>query len=338
MQYTKLGNTGITVSRICLGCMTYGGGEQPSWAMRRDWALGTQEAREHFSLALEAGINFFDTADVYSVGASEEITGRWLNEMASRDDIVVATKVNGAMGPGPNRRGLSRKHIIEACENSLRRLRMDFIDPYQIHRWDFATSIEETLEALDSLVRSGKVRYLGASSMAAWQFSKALYTAREHGWHRFVSMQNHYNLIYREEEREMIPLCLDQGVAVIPWSPLARGFFAHQEGAQTRRSETDEFGKRTYQSSDEVAVAEAAAKVAKRRGITSTQIACAWILQAPGVTAPIIGATKAHHLKELFEAVEIELTAEEVDQLEKPYRPHPILGHEQPRASRMVWL
>jgi aryl-alcohol dehydrogenase-like predicted oxidoreductase len=336
MQYTKLGNTGMTVSRICLGCMTYGGGEQPKWAMRRDWALGADEAREHFAVALEAGVNFFDTADVYSIGASEEITGRWLNEMASRDDIVVATKAHGAMAPGANRRGLSRKHLIEACENSLRRLKMDYIDLYQIHRWDYSTPLEETLEALDWLVRSGKVRYLGASSMAAWQFSKALFTAKEHGWHRFVAMQNHYNLIYREEEREMIPLCVDQGVGVIPWSPLARGFFAHHGGAATKRAATDVFAKNLYQREDELAVADVAAQVAKERGVSSTQIACAWILQAPGVTAPIIGATKTPQLKELFDAVEIKLSKEEVAALEKPYVPHPIIGHEHPHASKMV--
>jgi aryl-alcohol dehydrogenase (NADP+) len=341
MQYTKLGNTGVVVSRICLGCMSYGGGEQPSWARRRDWAIGAEEAREHFSVALEAGVNFFDTADVYSVGASEEITGRWLGEMASRDDIVVATKVCGTMGPGANRRGLSRKHIIEACDNSLRRLKMDYIDLYQIHRWDFTTPIEETLEALDSLVRSGKVRYLGASSMAAWQFSKALYTAREHGWHRFISMQNHYNLIYREEEREMIPLCIDQGVAVIPWSPLARGFFAGNRrpddgGQMTRRAQTDQFANASYFSEDDFAVADAVAKVAKERGVTPTQIACAWILAAPGVTAPIVGATKTRHLIELFQAVEIKLSTEEVEALEKPYRPHAIIGHEQPRPAKML--
>lgn len=341
MQYTKLGNTGVTVSRICLGCMTYGGGEQPPWAMRRDWALGLDEAREHFAVALEAGVNFFDTADVYSVGASEEITGRWLNEMASRDDIVVATKAHGAMGPGANRRGLSRKHIIEACDNSLRRLKMDYIDLYQIHRWDFTTPIEETLDALDSLVRSGKVRYLGASSMAAWQFSKALYSAREHGWHRFVSMQNHYNLIYREEEREMIPLCIDQGVALIPWSPLARGFFAGnrrpEEGGQpTKRAQTDQFANNWYFRDDDFAVAAAVAEVARERGVTPTQIACAWILQAPGVTAPIVGATKTRHLKELFDAVDIKLSAEETATLESPYRPHPIIGHEQPQAAKML--
>lgn len=341
MEYTKLGNTGITVSRICLGCMTYGGGEQPSWAMRRDWALGVAEAREHFSVALEAGVNFFDTADVYSIGGSEEITGRWLGEMASRDDIIVATKVHGAMGPGPNRRGLSRKHIIEACDSSLRRLKMDYIDLYQIHRWDFSTPIEETLDALDSLVRSGKVRYLGASSMAAWQFSKMLYTAKEHGWHRFVSMQNHYNLVYREEEREMIPLCIDQGVAIIPWSPLARGFLAGNRGTaagneMTRRAHTDEFTKSWYFREDDVAVVDAVRKVANERGATPAQIACAWILGAPGVTAPIVGATKTRHLKEIFEATDIKLSAEEVEALERPYRQHPIIGHTQPQAVKML--
>ncbi|MGE0821867.1 MAG: aldo/keto reductase [Candidatus Binatia bacterium] len=341
MEYTKLGNTGVTVSRLCLGCMTYGGGEQPRWAMRRDWALGMEEAREHFALALEAGINFFDTADVYSVGLSEEITGRWLNEMASRDDIVVATKAHGRMGPGPNRVGLSRKHLIEACENSLRRLKMDYIDLYQIHRWDYTTPIEETLEALDSLVRSGKVRYLGASSMAAWQFSKALYTAKENGWHRFVAMQNHYNLIYREEEREMNPLCIDQGVALIPWSPLARGFFAGNRtpegGANlTKRAQTDEFAQKNYFAENDFEIAAAVDRVAKQRGVSPTQIACAWILQAPGVTSPIIGATKIPHLKELFAAVDIKLSAEEMAAVEEPYRPHPILGHEQPKPGRMA--
>src|SRR5580700_1199894 len=220
MEFTKLGKTGATVSRICLGCMSYG---DKKW---RDWVLTSDEARQHFQVSIEAGINFFDTADVYSTGVSEEITGRWLAEMGSRDDIVLATKVNGPMGPGPNQRGLSRKHILEACDNSLRRLSTDYIDLYQIHRWDFSTPIEETLEALDSLVRAGKVRYLGASSMAAWQFSKALHLAKEHGWHRFVAMQNFYNLLYREEEREMIALCVDAGVGVVPWSPLAGGALA----------------------------------------------------------------------------------------------------------------
>ena len=332
MQYTKLGNTGITVSRICLGCMSYG---DKKW---REWTIGADEAREHFEIALEAGINFFDTADVYSIGVSEEITGRWLNQMAARDDLVVATKVHNPMGPGPNRHGLSRKHIIEACDNSLRRLRMDYVDLYQIHRWDYTTPIDETLEALDSLVRAGKVRYLGASSMAAWQFSKALYTSREHGWHRFVSMQNHYNLVYREEEREMIPLCLDQGVAVLPWSPLARGFLAgnRKPGNEesTIRAKSDPIAKRMYREEYDFAVAEAVAAVARQRGVTPAQIACAWILQAPGVTAPIVGATKANHLKELIASVDISLSKEEIEALEKPYRPHPVLGHEQPKPAK----
>jgi aryl-alcohol dehydrogenase (NADP+) len=321
--------------------MSYGGGEQPAWARPRDWALSKEEAREHFALALDAGVTFFDTADVYSVGLSETITGHWLGEMAERDDIVVATKANGAMGPGPNRRGLSRKHIIEACENSLRRLNMDYVDLYQIHRWDPTTPVEETLEALDALVRAGKVRYLGASSMAAWQFSKALYVAREHGWHRFVAMQNHYNLIYREEEREMIPLCMDQGVGLIPWSPLARGFFAgnrqgEDEASSTKRAQTDAYAQQMYFRDNDFKIADAAQQVARQHGVTPTQIACAWILQAPGVTAPIIGATKIHHLKELFDAVDITLSAEEVAALEEPYQPHPILGHEQPKPADMA--
>jgi 1-deoxyxylulose-5-phosphate synthase len=340
MQYTRLGNTGITVSRLCLGCMTYGGGDLPEWAMgTKGWHVDKQGAREHFAAALEAGINFFDTADVYSIGASEEITGAWLGEMASRDDLVVATKVHGVMGPGPNRRGLSRKHIIEACENSLRRLRMDYVDLYQIHRWDPNTPIEETLEALDSLVRAGKVRYLGASSMAAWQLSKALYTAREHGWHCFVSMQNHYNLIYREEERETIPLCLDQGLAIIPWSPLARGFLTgtrRPEGGSTQRSQVDTFAKDMYFTADDFAVADAVASVAGQRGVAPAQIACAWVLQAAGVTAPIVGATKVEHLKQLIAAVDLKLSAEEVAALEKPYRPHSVLGHAQPSAKAMA--
>jgi aryl-alcohol dehydrogenase (NADP+) len=260
--------------------------------------------------------------------------------MASRDDIVLATKVYGPMGPGPNRRGLSRKHILEACDSSLRRLKTDYIDLYQIHRWDFSTPIEETLDALDTLVRVGKVRYLGASSMAAWQFSKALYLAKEHGWHRFVAMQNHYNLIYREEEREMIPLCVDQGVALIPWSPLARGFLEGDRTRErgegpTRRAQTDQMQKDMYFHDNDFEVAAVAQKIAKEHQVTPTQVGCAWILQAPGVTAPIIGATKIPHLKQAFEAVDIKLSPEEVQALEKPYRPHPILGHEQARAATM---
>ena len=334
MQYKKLGNTGTTVSRLCMGCMSYGDGK---W---REWTVGIKEAKEHFALALEAGINFFDTADVYSTGTSEEITGQCLSEMASRDDIVLATKVHGPMGDGPNRRGLSRKHIIEACENSLRRLRMDYIDLYQIHRWDFSTPIEETLSALDFLVRDGKVRYLGASSMAAWQFSRALHVAKENSLHRFVSMQNHYNLIYREEEREMNPLCIDEGVALIPWSPLARGYFAGQrtktEGeGPTKRAQTDAMTRRMYFNDSDEEVALAVNKVAKSHGKTPTQIACAWVLQSPGVVAPIVGATKSRHLTEIFETVDIELTTNDIAKMEAPYRPHPILGHTQPDPKRM---
>jgi aryl-alcohol dehydrogenase (NADP+) len=318
--------------------MSYGGGDLPEWALgTKGWHVGKEDARAHFKLALDSGINFFDTADVYSAGLSEEITGLHLRDMASRDDIVVATKVHGAMGSSPNKRGLSRKHIVEACDNSLRRLQMDFIDLYQIHRWDPVTPIEETLDALDSLVRAGKVRYLGASSMAAWQLSKALYTAKENRWHRFSSMQNHYNLVYREEERETIPLCIDQGLGIIPWSPLARGFLTgtrRPQGGDTTRSEVDTFAKDMYYSPDDFAVADAVAAVAKQRGFSPAQVACAWVLQAPGITAPIIGATKIDQLKELIAAVDIKLAPEEIAALEKPYRPHRILGHAQPKATR----
>ncbi len=339
MKYTTLGKTGITVSRVCLGCMSYGGGEIPAWSTgTTGWHVNKEDAREHFKIALDSGINFFDTADVYSVGLSEEITGAHLKDMASRDDIVVATKVQGVMGPSPNKRGLSRKHIIEGCENSLRRLGMDYVDLYQIHRWDPGTPIEETLEALDSLVRAGKVRYLGASSMAAWQLSKALYTAKEHGWHRFISMQDHYNLVYREEEREMIPLCMDQGLAVIPWSPLARGFLTGSRdatGGSTARAKSDGFAKQMYFKDADFAVADAVAAVAKARGVSAAQVALAWVLQAPGITAPIVGTTKAPQLKDLIGAVELQLTAEEVTALEANYRPHPILGHANPSAKDM---
>ncbi|MFM2125619.1 MAG: hypothetical protein RL328_2070, partial [Acidobacteriota bacterium] len=285
-----------------------------------------------------SGINFFDTADVYSCGLSEEITGRYLREMMSRDDVVVATKVFGVMGPGPNNRGLSRKHIIEGCEKSLKRLGMDYVDLYQIHRWDPLPEIEETLEALDSLVRSGKVRYIGASSMAAWQFSKALYKAKENGWHRFATMQNHYNLVYREEEREMIPLCVDQNVAVIPWSPLARGFLTGsrtKEGGSTDRAKTDDFAKRMYFKDADFKVADAVADIAKNRGVSAAQVALAWVLQAPGITSPIIGTTKTAQLKDLIGAVDVQLTADEVKALEAHYTPHPILGHANPKASEV---
>jgi 1-deoxyxylulose-5-phosphate synthase len=335
MQYTKLGRTGLSVSRICLGCMSYG---DKKW---RDWVLTVEEAREHFAEALQAGINFFDTANVYSVGVSEEITGRWLGEMANRDEIVVATKVYGPMSSGQNRGGLSRKAILQSCDASLKRLRMDYIDLYQIHRFDFTVPLEETLEALDSLVRAGKVRYLGASSMAAWQFAKALFLQKEHGWQRFVSMQNHYNLVYREEEREMNPLCIDQGVGLIPWSPLARGFLAGNRSAadkagDTVRAKSDEFAKDMYFRESDFEVLGVVEKIARQRGVTPSQIACAWILQAPGVSAPILGATKLKHLKESIEAVSIKLSADEVSELEKPYTPHPILGHAQPSPRRMT--
>jgi len=339
MKFTTFGNTGITVSRLCLGCMSYGGGDLPDWALgTKGWHVDKAGAREHFRAALDAGINFFDTADVYSIGASEEITGAHLKEMAVRDHIVVATKVHGVMGPSPNQRGLSRKHIIEACEKSLRRLQMDYVDLYQIHRWDPKTPIEETLEALDSLVRAGKVRYLGASSMAAWQLSKALYLAKENHWHRFVSMQNHYNLVYREEERETIPLCMDQRLAIIPWSPMARGFLTgtrKREGGSTVRSDVDTFAKDMYYTEDDFLVADAVAAVAKERGVSAAQVACAWVLQAPGITAPIIGATKVEQIKDLIGAVDLKLSAEEIALLEKPYRPHGILGHAQPKPKDM---
>ncbi len=334
MEYTKLGKTGMTVSRICLGCMSYG---DKKW---REWVLTADEARDHFKTAIDSGINFFDTANVYSTGVSEEVTGRWLGEMARREEIVVATKVNGPMGSGLNRAGLSRKHILEQCDASLKRLRMDYLDLYQIHRWDYATPIEETLDALDSLVRAGKVRYLGASSMAAWQFAKALTLQRERGWHRFISMQNHYNLVYREEEREMNPLCIDQGVGLIPWSPLARGFLAGNRTRQTHeptvRARTDEFAKNMYFRENDFEILDAVEQVARERGVRPVQVACAWILQAPGVSAPIIGATKLSHLKEAIDSVGIRLTAEELAALEKPYRPHPILGYLPPDARRMA--
>jgi len=342
MQYTKLGKTGLTISRICLGCMSYGDKKL------REWLLTEAEARDHFARALEAGINFFDTADVYSLGASERITGRWLGEMANRDDIVVATKVYGATVEGgsgesraaPNRSGLGRKHLIEACEASLKRLRMDYIDLYQIHRWDFATPIEETIEALDSLVRAGKVRYLGASSMATWQFAKALFIAGEHGWHRFVAMQNHYNLVYREEEREMIPLCIDQGVGLIPWSPLARGFLARKHDGgdtiTTPRARDDKFARSVDFQQCDLEVLDVVSRIAAERGMTNSQVALAWLLQAPGVDAPIVGATKLSHLNEAIASLDLKLTRDEVAALEAPYRPHWILGHDHPKPSRMV--
>jgi aryl-alcohol dehydrogenase-like predicted oxidoreductase len=325
LKYVNLGATGLKVSRLCLGTMSYGSSK---W---RDWVLDEAESRPLFRKALEAGINFFDTADIYSEGASEQVTGRALKEMARRDELVIATKVYNPMGSAPNSRGLSRKHIMEAVEASLRRLGTDYIDLYQIHRWDDSTPIAETLAALDDLVRAGKVRYIGASSMYAWQFSKALYLARLHGWTRFVSMQNHYNLIYREEEREMIPLCLDQGIAVIPWSPLARGFLAgnrtRDKKGETTRSRSDDFAHRMYYTEDDFKVLERTRELSARRGSRPAQVALAWMLHKPAITSPIIGATQLSHLEEALAALEIRLEAEEIAFLEQAYRPHPVAGH-----------
>jgi len=329
MEYVKLGDTGLEVSRICLGCMSYG---DSGW---RSWVLDEDEATPHFRTAVEAGINFFDTADMYSRGRSEEVTGRCLRDMTRRDEVVVATKCFFPVHRGPNGGGLSRKHILDACDNSLRRLGLDYVDLYQIHRFDPGTPIEETVDALDSLVRAGKVRYLGASSMAAWQFAKYLFTAGHQGRHRFVSMQNHYNLVYREEEREMIPLCLDQGVGIIPWSPLARGLLTgnrSREGAEpTERARTDDYARDLYGVED-FDVVDAVREVAEARGAKPAQVALAWLLQAPGVSAPIVGATKVHYITEAVEALSLRLDPEEVKRLEAPYRPHPVLGHRPPRG------
>jgi aryl-alcohol dehydrogenase (NADP+) len=321
----KLGRTGLDVSRICLGCMSYGDASRGN----HQWALSEEESRPFIRKALESGINFFDTANVYSAGTSEEILGRALRDFANRDEVVVATKVSGQMREGPNGSGLSRKEIMTELDHSLTRLGTDYIDLYQIHRFDRTTPIEETLEALHDAVRAGKVRYVGASSMYAWQFAKALYTADIHGWSRFVSMQNHYNLLNREEEREMLPLCADQGVGVIPWSPLARGRLTREWGEKTNRSETDRFGAQLYQDSDR-AVVERVAEVAQERGVPRAQVALAWVLSNPAVTAPIVGATKLEHLDDAVAAVEIELGDEELRRLEEPYEPHTIAGFDLP--------
>ncbi len=318
MDYVNLGNTGLKVSRLCLGCMTYGSSQ---W---REWVLNEEDSRPYIKRALEAGINFFDTANMYSDGASEEVVGRALRDFASRDEVVLATKVFNPMRKDPNGRGLSRKAIMTEIDHSLKRLGTDYVDLYQIHRWDYDTPIEETMEALHDVVKAGKARYIGASSMFAWQFAQALYTADLHGWTRFVSMQNHYNLIYREEEREMIPFCLDQGIGLIPWSPLARGFLAGKR--ETTRAKTDDYAKKLY-TDDDYEVADCAAEVAKRRGIPTMQVALAWVLSRPGITAPIIGASKPHHLDDALAALNVELSDEEIAELEKPYKPHPVLGH-----------
>jgi 1-deoxyxylulose-5-phosphate synthase len=321
MEYVKLGSTGLDVSPVCLGCMSYGEPDRGA----HPWSLDEEASRPFFRRAVEAGINFFDTADVYSAGSSEEITGRALRDFARRDEIVLATKVHGRMRPGPNGAGLSRKAIMTGIDASLARLGTDYVDLYQIHRWDPTVPIEETLEALHDVVKAGKARYIGASSMYAWQFSKALYLSGARGWTRFATMQNHYNLLYREEEREMLPLCADQGIGVIPWSPLARGRLTRDWDAGTARSATDAFGQSLYAAEDRQ-IAEQVAKVAQNRGVSRAQIALAWVAGRPGVTAPIVGATRPQHLDDAIAAVGIQLTAAEIEQLEQPYVPHRVAG------------
>jgi len=330
MEYVTLGKTGLKVSRICLGCMSYGSpatGELLGG--RHAWALNEEESRPFLRQALDLGINFFDTANVYSSGASEEVLGRFLKGNVRREAVVIATKVHGVMRDEPNGQGLSRKAIVFELDQSLRRLQTDYIDLYQIHRWDYETPIEESLEALHDAVKCGKVRYIGASSMHAWQFAKSLYLADLRGWTRFVSMQNHYNLLYREEEREMLPLCQSEGIGVIPWSPLARGRLTRAwHGERTRRSETDLFGQSLYSQTGEAdrMVVDRLGMVAEQRALPRAQLALAWILSKPAITAPIVGATKMHHLTDADAALSLRLTAEEIATLEKPYTPHPIAG------------
>lgn len=321
MRYVPLGSTGLQVSALCLGCMSYGDPSRGAHA----WTLDEAASRPFVQRALELGVTFFDTANVYSDGSSEEIVGRALRDFARREDVVIATKVHGRMRPGPNGAGLSRKAIMTEIDASLRRLGTDYVDLYQIHRWDPHTPIEETLEALHDVVKAGKARYLGASSMWAWQFSKALYTAERHGWTPFVSMQNHYNLLQREEEREMLPLCADRGIGVLPWSPLARGRLTRPWQDSTGRSETDEFGRTLYQPGDRDIVDQVLA-VAAARGVPAAQVALAWVAGRPGVTAPIVGATKPQHLDDAVAALDLELTEEEVASLEAPYAAHEVAG------------
>jgi aryl-alcohol dehydrogenase-like predicted oxidoreductase len=322
MQYVKLGSTGLDVSRICLGCMTYGIPDRGT----HEWTLDEEASRPLFRQALEAGINFFDTANVYSDGTSEEITGRALRDFARRDEIVLATKVHGRTHPGPNGAGLSRKAIMSEIDLSLARLGTDYVDLYQIHRADPHTPVEETMEALHDLVKAGKVRYIGASSMYAWQFAKHQHIAERHGWTKFVSMQNHYNLLYREEEREMLPLCADQGVGVLPWSPLARGRLTRDWGTTTERSSTDNFGNRLYQEGDR-SIVEAVTRIAGDRGVPRAQVALSWLLHQSTVAAPIVGAAKPPHIEDAVAAVELELSEKELDELEQSYTPHAISGH-----------
>lgn len=324
MDYTRLGNTGLEVSRLCLGCMSYG---EPSRGTH-PWSLDEAASRPFFQQALDAGINFFDTANVYSLGSSEEYLGRALTEIGvPRDEVVIATKVRGRMRPGPNGEGLSRAAIMTAVDDSLRRLGTDYIDLYQIHRWDHRTPIAETMEALNDVVRAGKVRYIGASSMWAWQFASAQHVADAHGWTRFVSMQNHYNLLNREEEREMLPLCADQGVGVIPWSPLARGHLTRPWASTTDRTQTDEFGRTLYGTVDcDAEIVDRVGQVAAARGVPMASIALAWVLRHPQVTSPIIGATKPHHITDAVAALDIDLTDDEVTTLTEVYTPHPVVG------------
>lgn len=325
MDYINLGKTGLKVSRLCLGTMTYGSRE---W---REWVLPEEESRPFIKRALELGINFFDTADMYSLGVSEEIVGRAIKDFAARDQAIVATKVYNPMGSGPNDRGLSRKHIMDAIDASLRRLGTDYVDLYQIHRWDYETPIEETLLALHDVVKAGKARYIGASSMYAWQFAKALYLAERHGWTRFVSMQNHYNLVYREEEREMLPLCRAEGIGAIPWSPLARGFLSgnrrRQDRGETTRAKTDDFAHKLYYEDTDFQIVDRVVELASQRGVAPAQIALAWLLHQPGITAPIIGASKMEHLEQAVAALDITLDDRDRTFLEEPYQPHPVLGH-----------
>jgi aryl-alcohol dehydrogenase-like predicted oxidoreductase len=326
MEYVNLGHTGLKVSRICLGCMTYGAPERGG----HKWALNEEASRPFYKQALDAGVNFFDTANVYSLGASEEITGRALKDFAKRDEIVLATKVHGKMRDDPNGRGLSRKAILTEIDHSLKRLQTDYVDLYQIHRFDYETPLEETLEALHDVVKAGKARYIGASSMWAWQFMKALGLQRANGWAPFVSMQNHYNLLYREEEREMLPLCRAEGIGVIPWSPLARGRLTRPWASEpaTDRAATDAFAKTLYSRTEDAdrTVVERVGAVAEQRGLPRAQLALAWMLAKPGITAPIVGASKPAHLQDAVAAVSVKLSAEEIAKLEEPYVPHPVAG------------
>jgi aryl-alcohol dehydrogenase-like predicted oxidoreductase len=326
MDYVNLGKSGLKVSRLCLGCMSYGVPERGA----HPWTLDEQQSRPFFRRALELGITFFDTSNSYSDGTSEEITGRALRDLARREEVVLATKVYFPTRKGPNARGLSRKAILTEVDASLRRLGTDYIDLYQIHRWDYDTPIEETLEALHDVLKAGKARYLGASSTFAWQFGKALYLADRHGWTRFVSMQDHYNLLYREEEREMLGLCQAEGIGVMPWSPLARGRLtrAWEDGAGSRRAQTDEYGKSLYRGAEEAdrKVVERAGEVAASRGVPRAQVALAWLLHKPGVTSPIVGATKLQHLEDAVAALSVKLSGEEIAALEAPYVPHRVAG------------